>query len=133
MGFTPLVFAKGAMMQWDGHKITDHNRDAVAFDINRIKDSKRMANGRMREYVIADKRTFSTSWKDLPHSASFTVDGFWGGSEMLNFYNTTNGSFTLTLTPGSGTPEEFQVVFNKFSYDITKRGVYDFWRSEEHT
>jgi hypothetical protein len=127
MAFTPLHFAKGAIMQWAGNKVTDHNRDDLSIDFNRIETAKRMANGTMRKYVIADKRTYSTAWNDLPHSAAFTVDGFWGGSEMLAFYKANAGLFVLKLTAGDGTTESVNVMFTKFSYDVTKRGVYDFW------
>jgi hypothetical protein len=127
MAFRPLQFAKGAIMQWDDNKITDHNREDLAIDYTRIETSKRMANGTMRKYVIADKRTISTAWNDLPHSLDFTVDGFWGGSEMLNFYIDHAGAFNMKLTAGDNSTEVISMMFTKFSYTITKRGVYDFW------
>lgn len=123
----PLVFAKGALVEWNGNKVTDHNRQELSIDFNRIESSKRMADGTMRKYVIADKRTFSTSWNDVPDSTDSTVDGFWGGSDMLDFYIQNAGSFTLKLTAGDGSTEIVQVVFTKFTYNVKKRGVYDFW------
>lgn len=121
------TFLKNTIMEWDGHKITDHNRGDFSIDIDRIETSKRMANGTMRKYVIADKRTFSTGWKDLPHSQNFTVDGFWGGQEMEDWYNNHVGAFVLTVTYGDGTQDEFTVMMTDFSKDITKRGKFDFW------
>jgi hypothetical protein len=127
MSFRPLVFAKGALIQWNDHKITDHNRQDLSIDFTRIENSKRMANGTMRKYVVADKRTFSTSWNNVPHSSDFTVDGFWGGSEMLDFYSANAGSVDLKLTAGDGTVEIIPVVFTKFSFNVLKRGTYDLW------
>lgn len=122
-----LVFAKNAIMEWDNHKITDHNRSDLGVEVNRIETTKRMANGTLRKYVVADKRTFSVSWSDLPHKDDFTVDGFWGGKEIEDFYNENAGAFVLKITNGDGTLELFTVVFSNFSKDITKRGRYDFW------
>lgn len=126
-GFTPIKFAKNAIMEWNGNKVTDHNRGELGVDVERIESSKRMANGTLRKYVVADKRTFSVSWDDLPHSKAYTVDGFWGGREIEDFYNKNAGVFTLKLTNGDGQAESFEVVFTSFDKEISKRGVYDFW------
>src|SRR4051794_21502103 len=99
---TPLKFPKDAIMQWDGNRVTDHNRADISISIERIEKSARMANGTMRKYVVADKRTFSTSWSNLPHIASYAVDGFWAGREMESFYNTKTGPFQLRITNGDG-------------------------------
>jgi hypothetical protein len=125
---TPLVFPIGTLMQWANNKITDHNRADLSVSIDRIETVKRMANGAMRKYVVADKRTFSTSWKELPNNAAFTVDGFWGAKDMESFYNTNAGSFQLKVTYGDNTVEIFNVMFSKFSKTLSKRGPnYDFW------
>lgn len=121
------TFAKDAIMAWNDNRITDHNRSEVSVDVERIETSKRMANGTLRKYVVADKRTFGVSWSDLPHSADYTVDGFWGGEEIENFYNTVPGAFDLRLTYGTGEVETFRVMLTDFSKDITKRGRFDFW------
>lgn len=118
---------KNALMEWNNNKITDHNRSELSTDVNRIETPKRMANGSMRKYVIADKRTFSVSWSEVPHLKDYTVDGYWGGKEMETFYNTNAGVFTLKITNGDATVETFSVVFTSFSRDLSKRGLYDFW------
>lgn len=122
-----MRFALPALMRWDGNKITDHNRQGLSLDVERIERSGRMANGTMRKYVIADKRTFSTSWTDLPARSRFTVDGFWGALEMEQFYNNLRKPFNLELNYASQEPENYTVVFKSFSSQITKRGVYDFY------
>ena len=127
MGFTPRVFFKPSLMQWGGNNITDHNRSELGVDVERIQEKQRMANGTMRKYVIADKRTFSCSWDELPHSADFTVDGFWGKREMEEFYNENAGEFTLKIRHGDGTEDTYLVMFSSFNAEISKRGAYDFW------
>lgn len=46
--------------------LSDHNRAAVEVKTDRIEQRKRMANGTMRSYHIADKLVISTSWELLP-------------------------------------------------------------------
>lgn len=135
----PRVFLKPALMLWDNNAISDHNRSPVAIDVERIETSNRMANGTLRKYVIADKRTFDVSWDDLPHAAEYTVDGFWGKNEIEAFYNgdliDPQGTarwpgpnpFTLTLNEGDGTVKTYTVMFSSFSAEISRRGLYDFW------
>lgn len=127
MALAPMKFPKNALMEWNNNKITDHNRSELSVAVERIESTKRMANGTLRKYVIADKRTFSVSWDKLPHKKDWTVDGFWGGKEMEAFYNSNAGAFTLKITNGDGVIETFTVVFSGFKKSISKRGAYDFW------
>lgn len=120
-------FDINALMEWNNQKVTDHNRQPLSVTVERIETSKRMANGTMRKYVIADKRSFSTSWTDVPDKAEHTVDGFWGGNEMETFYDNNAGEFNLKLTYGDKTQETFRVVFTSFRKTLSKRGIYDFW------
>jgi hypothetical protein len=95
--------------------LSDDNRDPISIQPQRIETKKRMINGRMRSFHIADKKNISTGWKKLP-SRSFsgspdfnaagvanssltkhTSDGGAGGVEMLNWYNNNPGSFWLFL------------------------------------
>jgi len=122
----PMTFAKPRLMRWNDNAITDHNRSDLDVSVERIETSQRMANGTMRKYVIADKRTFSVSWDDLPHAAEYAVDGFWAGREIEAFYNTAD-AFTLEITEGDGTVNTYTVVFTDFSKSIKKRGTYDTW------
>jgi hypothetical protein len=124
---TPRVFPKNAIMEWNNNKVTDHNRSELNVSVERIENVKRMANGTMRKYVIADKRSFKVSWSDLPHLTPYTVDGFWGGRDIESFYNTTVGSFALKITEGDGVQTIVNVMMTDFDKTITKRGLYDFW------
>ena len=46
--------------------LSDHNRGPMDFKPVRIEQRQRTVNGRMRSYHIADKKTFTVSWTDLP-------------------------------------------------------------------
>jgi hypothetical protein len=100
--------------------LSDDNREALKFDIERLEQKERMINGRMRSYHVADKLTLSTAWNTLPsrsyaslpdfnvgtgkspsynsNTAEFTTDGGAGGAEILNWYETHKGSFWVFLS-----------------------------------
>jgi hypothetical protein len=104
--------------------LSDDNRDEIGFNINRIENRKRMINGRMRSYHIADKLEISASWNMLPSRSyssianfsedgkseyygknryqnsdaqEFTSDGGAGGVELLDWYENHNDSFWVYL------------------------------------
>lgn len=90
--------------------LSDHNRSTAPFTTERIGTRKRMINGDMRAYHVADKLSVTLSWDDIPsraystiggyadwvndprRCAKFTVDGGAGGVEMLNWHNRHKGS-----------------------------------------
>jgi len=122
-----MKFQKPPLMTWSGNKISDHNRGPLDISPERIENRKRMANATSRAYIIADKKSFSASWTELPSTSANTVDNFWGAKEMENFYKT-GGVFTLLLTEGNGQTSSHLVYFSSFSCTINKRtGKYDRW------
>lgn len=95
--------------------LSDHNRNPINFNIVRLENRKRMINGTMRSYHIADKLEISTSWTMLP-SRAFTLrpgfsstgdidtgvimntsDGGAGGEEMLEWYKNNTGPIWVFL------------------------------------
>ena len=122
-----VYLPKGSLMKWNGNSITEHNRSQLNVSVERIETSKRMANGTLRKYVIADKRKFSCSWEMVPDTDAGTVDGKWGGNSIETFYNNNPGSFTLVITDGTGATKTYTVVFTDFSKTINKRGRFDAW------
>jgi hypothetical protein len=99
--------------------LSDHNKSELSVEQERIETRKRMVNGTMRSYHIADKHTFSFDWSMIPsrafprdpnfdsttgkNSASlqytefYTVDGGAGGVELLNWYENHSGPFYMLL------------------------------------
>jgi hypothetical protein len=123
----PITFAKPQLLEFEGNAVTDHNRGELAIDYERIETKQRMANGTMRKYVVADKRTFNVSWEDVPNDSNYTVDGHWGGDDIKGFYDSNAGAFTLTVTYDNGDEDNIEVMFSDFSYVVNKRGLYNFW------
>lgn len=126
--------------------LTDDGRSELQIAIERIEFKKRMINGRMRSYHVADKKTFSVNWQDLPSakaevSESRYISGAtgWGSAqEMLQWHDDHTESFYLTLVydtpsaPGSVplrySLETYNVFFEDFSYNVKKRGAtHDLW------
>jgi hypothetical protein len=79
----------GIQVSLDGvtwYKLTDHNRKEIQVNPTLIESAKRMANGKMRKYVVAKKQVISTSWEDIPSKSSFTVDGNYSSAWLDSFY-----------------------------------------------
>ena len=97
--------------------LSDHNREDMSFNSERIEKRERTINGRMRSYHIADKLTINVSWNNLPSraysdkadfastglspnkgtSSEFTADGGAGGVEVLDWYESHQGPFWMYL------------------------------------
>lgn len=148
-----MSWVTNPVMEWlDGAtwvKIPDHGRSPLTISVERIQNEQRMADGTMRRYVIAKKRTFSTSWDNLPDKTGpFLANGDQAGEWMEVFHNKTDGSFKMRLRAGAnenialataltrtgGDPlladnaREFTVMFSDFSKDVVKRGkAFDLW------
>jgi hypothetical protein len=131
--------------------LSDHNRSPLSIAYDRIEMRDRMANGSMRSYFIAEKRTFGLSWENLPSRATgpagigmqgstrLTSDGYAGANDLVAFYETVRGPFTLNvyaddssisswsnLIGPSGTAgiANISVYFSAFSANVQKRGQY---------
>lgn len=146
--------------------LSDDNRAPINISSNRIENKKRMINGRMRSYHIADKISISTSWTMLPsrsysenpefnssgisplagfQNGQYTSDGGAGGVNLLDWYESHQGSFWIFLAYDKYNQFEdddvdkynrlgqynqaVEVFFSDFSYTIEKRSgsTFDFW------
>jgi hypothetical protein len=117
-------------------KISDHGRTPVSINVTRIEKQQRMADGRLRRYVVAKKRSFSCSWKDIPSVATELLANGQPGEWMENFHDTVDGSFHMRFRAGSDrdlvltgmSGEVLEVVITDFSKEVTKRGpAFDLW------
>lgn len=103
---------------------SDDNRSPMDFAFERLESRKRMINGRMRSYHIADKLRITVSWDLLPSRsyaldpnfavatagqavagrssqyktlAEYTSDGGAGGVDLLSWYESHTGPFWVFL------------------------------------
>jgi phosphoenolpyruvate synthase/pyruvate phosphate dikinase len=125
---TVLTLPIESIVMFDGNPVTEANRSALSVTTEKLMEEKRMVNGTLRRYVVAEKRRWKLSWQDLFSKTEWVVDGAWSGEDMYQFYLDNPGEFTLTVTFGDGTSEQVLVMFEDFSYDVTRRTVdFDFW------
>lgn len=75
----------------DWYKLTDHNRKELQVNAEVIESAKRMANGKMRKYVVAQKTKLSTNWSYVPSKSSLTVDGNKSSAWLDSFYDANVG------------------------------------------
>jgi hypothetical protein len=125
--------------------LSDHNRSDISFSTNRLENRKRMVNGHMRSYHIANKVNISFSYNLLPSrsfsgeqsfSASgqyvsnlveYTADGGAGGAELLDWYESNPGSFYVFISydkPQSPTGKNYEKL-HKYS-DVLEVFFSDF-------
>lgn len=88
--------------------LSDHNRNAIDVAPQRIEQKKRMANGTMRSYHIADKLNITTSWNLLPSRAF---------SGYANF-NQTTGIPTPNITAANRDASGTTDVIHENAYTV---------------
>ena len=67
-------------------KLSEHNRQPISIQTNRIEKQQRMSNGTLRKFFIADKKSISISWNMLPSFSTFTADNGYGAMDIKSFY-----------------------------------------------
>ena len=113
-------------------KLSEHNRQPLSLDHNRIEKSQRMSNGTLRKFFIADKKNFSTSWEMLPSFQNLTVDGGLGAVDLQEFYSSVGtNTFNIKIVYGQkmdglnkvNREEYYNVNFTSCSFSVVKRNV----------
>lgn len=123
--------------------LSDNNRSDLAVSFERIEHKQRMVDGTMRSYHIADKKTYSTSWKKLPSRNNYVTEydsgtSVGGGQQILDWYNNNTGSFWVLFVYDVSSDtnkdnvkynvEKVNVFFESFSYNVVTRGIdTDLW------
>jgi hypothetical protein len=109
-------------------KLSEHNRSPLSISSNRIENTKRMANGTLRKYFIADKKNLSISWSSLPSYSTLTVDGGYGAVDLKTFYESSKGQgiFKVKISYNGVELRNEPIMlmsFTEFSASIIKRNV----------
>lgn len=107
--------------------LSDHNRSELSYEPERIVSDIRTWGGNLRRSFIADRYIWSWSWTDLPNRDIETVDGYMGADSLIDFWSTNSGEFAMFLTDFNGVEEEKRVMFDSFSYSLTKRWHENFY------
>ena len=107
-------------------KLSEHNRGSASVDVDRIEKTQRMSNGSLRKIWIADKKTISASWGDIPTYSTMTVDGGMGAEDIRAFYlNKGKGTFKVKISYNavSARDEIILASFTSCSFTVSKRNV----------
>lgn len=134
-----MAYPLNAIMYWhDGTsfvKVTDHGRSPFSESVERIESSHRMADGTMRRYTVAKKRSWNISWENLPSTnlraaqgGMTTADGGMSGEEIEAFHDTEDDAFQMQIWSNGNTLETTTVMITDFTKEIVKRGPrVDIW------
>lgn len=115
-------------------KLSEHNRQPVSIGKTRIEQTKRMNNGLMRKFFIAEKEIINVSWTMLPSFSTLTVDGGYGAVDLKSFYEGTaakaagalsgRSTFDVSISYGNSV-KNLEMIFTSCSFEIVKRNVKD--------
>lgn len=101
--------------------LSDHNRAPVEVTVERIESADRTASGKRKRYFIADKNTFTISWKELPDETARTVDGNLGFNALKTMYEGATGDVTLKLVDEDDVVRSYTCHITEFSYTYRYR------------
>ena len=130
-----VEFNPGSQTSGTQLTLSDHSRSELSIDYDVIEKSQRMANGTLRKYVVAKKKSFSCSWDSLPTVTSFVVDGYADAKKMKQYYELYSAQpLVMTLYYGRNEAtdlsyaETYNVFWESFSFEIVKRYQnFDYW------
>lgn len=143
-GGSAVEFNPGSQTSGTQLTLSDHSRSELSIDYDVIEKSQRMANGTLRKYVVAKKKSFSCSWDSLPTVTSFVVDGYADAKKMKQYYELYSGQpLMMILYYGRNEPailtdnevptttsyaEIYNVFWESFSFEVVKRYQnFDYW------
>lgn len=122
-----MSWKDNTIMLWDDAgtwvKVSDHGRGNLDTSYTRIGADHRVANGRLRRYSVAKKKSWQLSWDNLPskHGTAGPVDSGLCGEELEDFYYRTDGEFDIQIRDGAGNVEARTVMITDFSKTVLKR------------
>jgi hypothetical protein len=122
-------------------RVSEHNRSEFNQKTLRIEQNRRMSNGSLRRYFIADKKQWDVSWSMLPSYRNETVDGAWAAEDIKVFYESEDGQnpFQIKINTShnpanmedssywEATANTYDVVFTSCDFTVVKRGLQTYW------
>lgn len=109
-----MSIAANTLLEWSDdngttwYKVPDHGRQTLNVAYDRTETRQRMANGYMRRYTVAKKRTWTVSWNNMPSATTGTGAQFLygygivagGGLWIQNWHDTHDDSFLMRIRAG---------------------------------
>ena len=134
-------FTEGTKNNYVFRRVSEHNRSEFNQKTLRIEQNRRMSNGSLRRYFIADKKQWDVSWSMLPSYRNETVDGAWAAEDIKVFYESEDGQnpFQIKINTShnpanmedssywEATANTYDVVFTSCDFTVVKRGLQTYW------
>ena len=134
-------FTEGTKNNYVFRRVSEHNRSDFNQKTLRIEQNRRMSNGSLRRYFIADKKQWDVSWSMLPSYRNETVDGAWAAEDIKVFYESEDGQnpFQIKINTShnpanmedssywEATANTYDVVFTSCDFTVVKRGLQTYW------
>lgn len=123
----------------NGGKLTlsDHSRSPLNVSYEMIERSQRMADGTMRKYIVAKKKSFSCQWEMLPTIRGMVADGNADARDLKEYYEsycykplglTTYYSRNDDERNSLSYTSSYAVYWTGFSFEVVKRYKdFDYW------
>lgn len=126
-----LILQKGSLIVLGGIALSEHNRSSLAIPHQPVKTDKRLANGGMRRYFVANKLTFSFSWEKLPALDEQTVDGKAARNSIRNLWLANPGEIVMTYKEVNNNnnqiSSQYTVFIDTYQDELLKRLSYQQW------
>ena len=131
-----ITLPKGSLVTVTGdatYTLSEHNRSALSISETEIRQDVRAADGTLRRYWIASKRTYSLAWDMLPALDGQTVDLVGGRNTLYTMYTNNKGLVTFSWKEVNASnvqisksanvmidtyTESLQKRFQKFYYNV---------------
>ena len=114
--FSPLL---ENLIALNGTELTDQGRTFTESNEEKVTDVE-LANGGLRRYYKARKKTFSFTWDWCPNSSADTFDGK-GGRDAIRAAAFSGTSMILVVRSDPNTTLSYRVVLSSYSEDLLKR------------
>ena len=109
------------LMSLDGIEITDHGRTCSENREERAV-SVQLASGKIKKYVMGEKKNWTLTWTWLPGSAALTTDGF-GGRDSIRALAYGSDTYTLVIRNSNGIIDTYTVFIEDYSEELVRRDL----------
>jgi len=107
------------ILSLNGTEFTDQGRT-----LSESRDERavtvQLASGKIKKYVMGEKKRWSLSWKWLPHSSALTHDNK-GARDQLRAIAFAGNTVTMLVRNTYGQTDTYTVWIENYSEDVVRR------------
>lgn len=105
----------------NGVEFTDQGR-TVSENLEQRSVNVQLASGRIKKYVMGNKKRWSVSWEWLPQDQSLTADGKGARNELKSLAFTGN-TYTLLMRDSVGQTNVYVVFIEAYNESLIRRDM----------